>query len=242
MWHVAIPTYHRVATLNKRTLPALLDRGVPADRITVFAGDREDYRLPAGVQLERVPAGLQHASNAITDYYPEDAEIVRCDDDMLGVVRLNDEGKMRYVEDLGPLFDAAFARLFAEHLTLWGVGPVAGPAFLLPRWEPGLWFCIGTVFGVRNRRKIRSTLPVKNDYERTLQHWQHAGAVLRLRDTSFRAEPMRSARGGLQSDLNERRTAEVLAVASLIDRWPAVIRAKANRDGYPEIALRLPKR
>jgi hypothetical protein len=240
MWQIAVPTYRRSTLLNQRTLRCLLDGGVPPERITIFAGDRDDYPLPAGVQLRRVPAGRWRASNAITDHYPEDQELVCVDDDVKVINRLTaDRKRLEPVTDLPALFDAAFAAANREQVTLWGVSPVSNPFFMRPAWECGLWFCIGTLFGVRNRRQTRAALLAKDDYERTLQHYQLSGAVLRLRDVTFKAEPMRVAAGGMQADLSDRRAAEEADVAELERRWPGLVHRKASRNGYPEIALRV---
>lgn len=240
-WRVAVPTFHRRDLLSRRTLPLLLDHGVPADRITVYAGDDDQYQLPAGVGLRRVPAGLANASNAITDDHDPGAAVVRCDDDLRQVLQLVD-GRLVPVPRLDGLFSAAFAALRHERLTLWGVYPVANTLFMDGRWSVGLWFAMGTLFGYLNVPGIRSTLAVKNDYERSLQHYVRAGGTLRLHDITFRAEPMRRAAGGIQADMATRRQREAAAIGSLMDRWPGLVHLKKSRDGFPEIALRLPKR
>lgn len=240
-WRVAVPTYRRSNLLARRTLPALLDHGVPADRITVYAGDDDPYRLPAGVQLRRVPPGLANASNAITDDHDRGAPVVRCDDDIKAVVQLNHAAdKLVIVDRLDLVFTRAFNTLRDERLTLWGVYPVANAFFMAAKWTAGLWFAMGTLHGYLNDRTIRSRLAVKNDYERTLQHYVKAGATLRLHDVSFRAEPMRRAAGGIQADLAQRREREAGAINNLMDRYPGLVHLKKSRDGYPEIALRLP--
>lgn len=242
-WRVALPSYGRSESVGRRTLATMLDGGVAADRITVYAGDDATYRLPAGVTLRRVPAGLVNANNAITDDHDEGALVVRADDDMREVVRLSSDGKkLEHVADVAALFDEAFDALTHARLTLWGVGPVANAFFMRPTWDAGLWFCPGALFGVRNVRSIRSTLPVKNDYERTLQHFLHAGAVLRLRDHTFKVDPSRKAKGGLQTTPDERRLGEQRAAALLTWRYPGLVHPKKTRDGYAEIALRLPAR
>jgi hypothetical protein len=86
----------------------------------------------------------------------------------------------------------------------------------------------------------RLTAPAKEDYERTLMHFQHAGAVARLDDHVAVTRPMRTYPGGNQAAYTDRRAAERAAVAMLRHRWPALVHQKPDRDGYPEIALRLP--
>ncbi|UAW09424.1 glycosyltransferase [Arthrobacter phage Klevey] len=242
-YQVSVLSYQRPELLAKRTLPLLLDGGVPADRITVFiGGDRTGYRVPAGVSIEPAPVGMYRASNAVTDHYDEGTELVHLDDDLKYLVRLSEDGtKRERVEDVDDLFLRAFAFIALERTTLWGLNPVANPYFMRPEWSSKLWFVDGTIWGAINTKKIRSTMTAKEDYERTLQHYGRRGAVSRLRDHSFVSEPLRTTPGGIQGETEERRRWEVDAVASLKARWPGLVHDKAPRDGYPEIALRVPR-
>lgn len=250
-FEVAIPSYRRPHLLATHTLPMLTRGGVTPDRITVFLNPADpDFLLyqglieGAGVRWQEAGAGLAGARNAITDHYEEGTPLLQCDDDLRSIHRLQGD-KLVTLSAVDSVFGHVFERAAAERVTLWGPSPVSNPYFMRPEWKTGLWFCIGSLWGTFNVKAHRITNSAKEDYERTLQHYETGGGVLRARDICFKGSPIRTTKGGMQAeydDAHARREAEWAAMASLRARWPHLVRPKASRDGYPELELRVPSR
>lgn len=243
---VAVPSYRRPETCCRDTLSALLAGGVPAERVHVFIGGGEAgaYRalLPdKRITLHAAPVGVANAHNAILDTFPAGTRVVCMDDDVRGIQRLTPDGKLAPAENLHGLFTAAFAYCAEQRVTLWGLAPARNPMFMRRRWRTGLAFAIGQCFGQAvTDPPLRLHAPAKEDYERTLLHYQLDGAVARLDDHVAHTRPMRGHPGGMQTEGN-RRANEQQAARYLAQRWPGLVHPKPDRDGYPEIALRLPR-
>ena len=236
---IVIPTYRRPERLLTHTIPMLINGGIAPTRIHVYAGDPENYTLPPGIELHPAPIGLSNAKNHITDTRPEGEHIVSCDDDIRRIIQLQPDGTTQTVEDLHHLFLDAFNHCEHERITLWGVSPAANAYFMRRQRRTGLWFCPGGVHGYVNTKAIRLERSAKDDYERTLKHYERDGATLRLRDIAFITDPLRTSPGGLQAELADRRQAEAEAVRELQRQFPSLVQLKPDRDGYPEIALRI---
>lgn len=247
---VVIPSYARATTIAQDSVATLIDGGIPPEAITVFAGCPDGqventlraYRsaLPKALTVRGCQVGLDNANNAITDAFPAGTRIVRVDDDLRAIKRLTPDGKLEVVTDLVGFFSQAFRFAAAEYVTLWGLAPTANSMFMKPRWRTGLAFALGQVVGIVNVPTIRGTLRAKDDYERTLQHYTHAGAVGRIDDHVAITKAMRTYKGGLQAECSDRRARELDEVGDLMRRWPALVHPAKVRDGFQEIALRLP--
>lgn len=244
-YHVLIPSYGRATTIWQDTITTLIQAEIPPDRITVLAGPTPGYPAaltgPPGIRHINVPAGLRHVNNWINEHH-HGQWIIRADDDLRKVVRLirNVKGKpaITPVTDLHTLFSNACDWADDQAITLWGIDPTANPGFMRHQWKTGLYFVFGALFGYRPGHPCQ--LSAKDDYERSLLHFTADGAVGRLSDIAVQPRPMRAYPGGLQTELTDRRAAEHTATAELKARWPHLIQDKPTRDGYPEIALRLP--
>lgn len=246
---VAIPSYQRPQTCATHTIQVLCDGGVPATRIHVFVGGDERevdaYRMtvPRGVQLHSVPVGQQNAHNAICLHFGEGERVVTCDDDIRTIDILSEDGKsLAPVRDLDGLFSQACR--FTEHqgATLWGIAPARNAFFMKHRWNAGLWFARGGLFGqVIIRPAVELTLRAKEDYERTLLHYEHAGSVVRLHNVGTFHRPMRTYPGGMQAGHTDRVKDEWAAVDYLTERWPGLVHPKKQRGEFPEVALRTAK-
>lgn len=247
---IAIPSYKRADTCATHTVKVLLNGGVPADRIHVFVGgdqyDRNAYddALPPGVHVHPAPVGQQNAHNAICLRFGEGQRVVTCDDDIRRVDMLSTDGKtLDQVRDLDGLFSQAFRFTENEDATLWGIAPARNAFFMRHKWNSGLWFARGGLFGqLIVRPAVELTLRAKEDYERTLLHYEHAGRVVRLHNVATHHRPMRTYPGGMQAGHSDRVRDEWQAMEYLMERWPGLVHPKKQRGEFPEVALRTPKR
>lgn len=250
---VAVCSYGRAETVGRDTLATMLRGGVPGEKIKVYTPQVEEYREAlredaglSGIDVIEAPKGLHNAQNMVLDEHRPGSRVVFADDDVRAVNRLvtrRGKGSLREQGDLPGLFTAAFERAAQERVTLWGLYPVHNAFYMKPAVRVGLWFCIGQLFGVivtEDRQYGSDEAAKKGDYERTLLHFERDGGVMRMDWLASDCAPMRTAAGGNASP--ERAAEERRAVESLERRWPGLVHRKPDRMGYPEIALRLPKR
>lgn len=240
MIQVAVISHARADKVSDRTL-ALLDRhGLTADEVTVFvAPDEMDaYRATVDPRVARVAEGAvgivgQH--NAVTAAYPEGAWLVHLDDDIDDVHERVDDRTLRPVADLRAVWEEGFRACVEHGTTLWGVYPVRNARFMRDTVTTDLRFCIGQMFGTINSHApwAQVSLPVKEDYERTLRAWREHGAVVRL--NRYACATKMYAPGGIGPDRQARNRAAVRALAR---EFPEHVRIKAKRsDAGLEIRL-----
>jgi hypothetical protein len=245
-YEVAIPSSNRPVTLRERTMPVLLDGGVPPDAITVWVPDegqaasyREALRdLPPGIRLTSGHGpGVRQARNAIARGYPPGTRLVQVDDDIYGLSRYVDEKTLAPLGDVDGFIRHAFD-VAGDHL--WCVYPVANPYFMRPTRirRGGLWYAIAcfygyTVTGSPAREIVR--LDDKEDFERSCRFYEADGEIVRFdwvtMHSRFYAEP-----GGMQ---DYRTPATVEDGARRLERmFPHLATAYRARSGLWEIRLR----
>jgi hypothetical protein len=112
----------------------------------------------------------------------------------------------------------------------------------------GLFFCIGTMYGTINLHDDALKLTVSNrdvfdkeDYERTLRHYQRDGRVVRMEDVSL-VSSWYTLPGGHQDADGIRPKERVRAAANAIAAtWPQWVRTYTRpTTGFAELKLRAP--
>lgn len=247
---ICIPTYDRADTIGEDTIGTLLRYGTPAERIHVYVGPKGDYTQVKAehpdINWHTAPAGYGPAQNHIRATHQAGHRIIVMDDDVRGIRRLAPGGKK--LEDIdaqgwADLTTNAFAQCARERITLWGLNATGNHFYMRNRAVVGLYFAIGNCFGYINDPSIEVEEPSKQDWEITLIHYVRDGGVLRVDDHTAHVRPMRTFKGGQVSAQGDARMeAEHEAQAGLLRRFPALVHPKAGKSGYPEIALRTPKR
>jgi hypothetical protein len=244
-WRVAVPSYRRARVLAAKTLPWLLDGGVPADRVTVFLHDHDpqlsdyaDVLDGAGVRHVTTTArGIRGQRAAILDHYPPGTPLLQADDDVTGLAETR-RGKLEALPGLPSWILGMFTETASRDLWLWGVAPVPNAFFLKEgQVSEGLKFCIGTVWGCYTRpgHPVHSgTAETKEDYEACLRAWWYDGAVVRADGVAPKADHY--SPGGceqLRSPAVEEASVQVLERG-----FPGLVRRNTKRQGpYPEVLL-----
>jgi hypothetical protein len=257
---IAIPSYKRPHTLVQNTLAYLKDCGVPNELIHIFLvdGDCAEYGNAIGGQgyfVHYGPLGLHHMRNYITDFFPEGTKILHIDDDIRYMVYMeedltvtNKKSCRRYPLKrlMGPEFlswvESAFNALEMSdpNTKLFGIYPLRNGYFMksLPWISTDLRFCVGSVWGCINDKRIRITIQEKEDYERTLLVFELFGSVLRYNHiapvTSYYTTP-----GGMQSQNIDRIEASKVSCSYLLERFPDLCKLgkRKKSSGIHEIDL-----
>lgn len=248
-YQVAIPSYQRADRLSRSALPLLLERGVPADAITVFLHDNDpQYReyvstvgVGMGVRIQVTDArGITDQRTRILNHYPQGTNLLSVDDDVTNIRRALDRKTLEPVDDLDALFRHMFATTRARGLYVWGLSPVPNAYFMKPgEINEGLKFLIFTVWGciVRHNHPVHQfTVPYKDEHELSLRAWWYDGATVRHDGVAANANYY-TAPGGCQAAGRDLAQVET-SVESLLHQWPGLVRRNLKRKSdWPEIVL-----
>jgi hypothetical protein len=102
-----------------------------------------------------------------------------------------------------------------------------------------LRFIHGAFWGAINDKSLPATIDMKEDYERSVLYCLAHGGVVRF-DGLSGVTKVYSGKGGLQAFRT--REKEEAAVASLLRRYPKLVRRKIkSKSAWPEISLLNPK-
>lgn len=227
-YQIAIPSYRRIQTLQRKTLAMLEGYGIGADETDVWLADEEEeaaYRAAFEGWSRRpnfivgVP-GLGPQRNAIEEYYGRGQRVMMMDDDLTGVLRRKSSKLLEPVEDLrGEVLDVGFRYADEVGAGLWGVYAVQNPYFMKRKVTTALCNCISCFIGIvcDPQDSLKRTVSHAEDYEYSIRRYIVDGKVCRLDwltiDTKYWSEP-----GGLV----DQRTPQMIydSVRKVADLFP----------------------
>lgn len=244
-YHVAIPSRARADTLARCTLPTVLLRGVPADRVTVWvtAAEVDDYKpleeeWGIAVRDHGAPPGVRNARNAMVRQYPVGTRLVQMDDDLRDVKYRVDSKTLEQVTDVDALIQGAFEMTVQQGVNMWGIYPVENPYFMKPRTFLGLSYIIASFYGftVTGESEELVVTDDKEDYERSVRYFIRDGAVARMENVTVKSNYYTEP-GGLQTY----RTPETIekGARDLVAMYPDLCTYTVNKSrGTAEVRLK----
>lgn len=245
-YEIAIPSYKRAATLKEKTLSLLTRHNINPEKVTIFVADEEE-KVKYEQTLKDTPynkivvgiVGMGAIRRFIQQYYPEGTYVMSFDDDLSECMKKIDDKTMVPVTNLEQeVIVRGFTACEENNAYLFGIYAAANPMFMKNRIAVGLYYCIGSCWGVINRHDtdLSVTLDDKEDFERTLQHYVKDGKVVRLDDITVKSKYY-TEEGGMQV---ARTTERILKSAeNLVERFPELC-TKYIREttGHAELRLR----
>jgi len=244
-YRVAIPSYQRCDQLRDKTLKMLERHQIDPGIVDIFvANDQEKEKYATALKTSPYQnlivgqRGMGAIRRFIQRYYPEGTKVMNFDDDLIDVLYKEDDQKMIPVESLEKqVIHRGFDCLDKEHAYLFGVYAAANPMFMKHRVSVGLYYCIGSCWGVitRHEDNLSVTLDDKEDFERTLQHYVKDGKVVRLDDITCKTKYY--GIGGMQEERTEERITE--STKQLVQRFPELCAMFVRETtGHAELRLR----
>lgn len=246
-YKIAIPSYKRANTLKEKTLAVLDSHNIDPKKVTIFVGNRDELRDYQNV-LKDTPyrhnivvgeVGMGAIRRYIQRYYSEGTPVMNFDDDLSEVLMKESDKKMVPVKNLErDVILRGFHACTDNDANLFGVYAAANAMFMKHRIAVGLYYCIGSCWGMftRHDEDLKVTLDDKEDFERTLQHYVKDGKIVRLDDITVKSKYY-TEDGGMQvTRTNDRilKSAEILA-ARYPDLCSMYIR---ETTGHAELRLR----
>ena len=123
---------------------------------------------------------------------------------------------------------------------IWGVYPVFNPYFLSNKITGDLQFLVGPMWGKinRHRKDLVLQLDEKEDFERTLRHYDLDGSVFRFWNITIDT-PYYSESGGMQAENKDRYKEAEKSANYLVKHFPKYAKKwYKGKTKRPEIRLR----
>ena len=241
-YQIVIPTYGRADSIADKTLALLHRYGIPRSQITLFVANKEEKdayaKVPAslyGSIVIGVP-GLVHQRNFIMDYYPKGTHIVSFDDDVSCLWELQGE-KLAPLVSLKKTITQGFALCKKMGYHMWGIYPTKNALWMSATPSTNLKFLIGHMYGIINR-KLQLKMPLKHDYELTLENAVRDGGVIRL--NSVAATTKMGKKGGIGASVEQRQATYGKVVDYLVKKYPGLVRKNPRREGEILLAREVP--
>jgi len=192
---IAIPSYKRTETIQKKTLRVLEEYKVDPTKINIFVNDQEagefdkysealsknDYAK--GIQIIKGVPTIGHQRNFIEQYYPEGTHLVMMDDDVEEVQKKISEQKLGRVDDLEKdVFTEGFQHCENTGAKVWGIYAASNAYFMKERVQTKLCYIIASMFGqiVDHDESLKRVTNHGEDYEYSLRQYVKHGVLARL--------------------------------------------------------------
>lgn len=219
-YRIAIPSYKRQETIEKKTLNYLLSEcKLNPSVIDVFVANQEEYLLyqhltKRGVNVIIGLETLRSQRNFITKYYTEGTKIICFDDDVDGLYKKKGNKLEKFI-DLNPFFNIGFAECAKNKTKLWGITAVLNGFYMNNKISNNLKYIVGCFFGqiIDHSPALQIYLEDKEDFERTIKYYKYFGSVVRLNMFAPKTDYYKE-KGGMQITRTEKRvTASAIFLA-----------------------------
>ena len=239
---IAIPSYNRYKTIEKKTLKMLNECNIKKDNISIFVANIEqkslyeeeignDYNIVIG------KLGMCNIRNFITDYYEEGKYIIFIDDDIISIKKGQPNGKMvTKIYNLTEIINDGFNLCKENDTKLWGLHPSNNCRSLKSKniITINLKYIIGAFYGVINDKSIKVTIDCAEDFQRTILYYKKYGKVIRINNMS--AFTTYYSNGGL-NDSGRTNDTDLEHKKKLCDLYPAY--CKLYKTNYETTNIKL---
>lgn len=206
-YEIAIPSYGRSESIKDKTLALLTKHNINPKKVTIFVANEEE-RVKYTKSLKNTPynnlvvgeVGIGNIRRFIQAYYDDQVRYMSFDDDLQNLLKKVDDKTMVPIENLEEeVIFPGFKAAADNNSYMFGIYAAANPMFMKHRVAVGLYFCVGSCFGIINRKDADTIIRVdeKDDYERSIQHYIKDGCVVRLDNITAKTSYYKEA-GGLQ--------------------------------------------
>lgn len=245
-YKIAIPSYKRAETVKEKTLTTLQRYGVDPSKITIFVANQEEYDIYEKT-LDKTTynnivigeVGMGAIRRFIQKYYPEGTFVMNFDDDLSDILMKENDKSMIPISNIETdLIVRGFNACLENGANLFGVYAASNPMFMKNRIAVGLYYCIGSCWGLITRHDddLSVTLDDKEDFERTLQHYVKDGKVVRLDDITVKSKYY-TEDGGMQVTRTSDRI--LVSAENLVERFPDLCKMYIRETtGHAELRLR----
>ena len=250
-YKIAIPSYKRTETIQKKTLRVLEEYNVDPAKIEIFVNDQEpgEYdryatALANHSYAKNIPiiAGVPtigHQRNFIEKYYPEGTKLVMMDDDVEEVQKKISEQKLGRVDNIEQdVFAKGFDEMEKAGAKCWGIYAASNAYFMKERVQTKLCYIIASMFGqvVDHDPNLRRVTNHGEDYEYSLRQYVKHGVLARLDWITVKSKYY-GEEGGLQTIRTEQYIHD--SISKIAELFPDLCTMYIRKTtGHAELKLR----
>jgi len=184
---IVIPSYNRIEILKNKTFKTLMENGIGLEQIYVFVANQDQYEiykqgLPENTNIIIGILGMCNIRNFIRDYFEEGEILYHMDDDL-------DRFVFRNGKNINSIMTDCEEYLKTNPLALIGFPPHHNEFYIKQNGiTSGNYFCVGSMFIVKNDKSITIKYDVVEDKYRSLEYYHKYGMVGRCWDLLYRYE------------------------------------------------------
>ena len=230
---VAVVTYNRVEWCHKKSLTMLKENKIPSNRIYLIVHTEEQKKMyetiPKDLYKEILVTNKQEKwigqVNWVMDYFDKGQHILRLDDDITGIYKLQGE-KLVKTKTLASIMDKGFSLCQENGFKLWGLYPSPNAFYMKqkPAYTKDLRFTVGALMGIINEKIHMDTkLNIKGDYDYSIQSYIKNEGVIRFNNIAFKYDIAKKDPQRLEKYNKDNQY--------LIKKYPDFVRLNPTREG-----------
>lgn len=239
---IAIASHERQKLIQKNTLAFLHKHRIPMKQVYVFCSPKSffSYQTIAdewGFHLIKSKNSIMATRNHIIEYFPNGKPILEMDDDIRDIVITKPPAKRKSLPSLSTFLTSSF-RLLKQKKGLWGVNATDNnrEESVSGKDQFGAYAIINSFCGYFNDKRIRLTVPEKEDFDRTAQFLSLGLPVLKRGGYGIRTNYWKNP-GGIQAHYGFQKRLEVQSKSAdlLMKKFPDKFRKQTRKNGIVDI-------
>jgi hypothetical protein len=245
---IAIASHDRAEIIQKTSLTILKNHNIPMSTIYVFVSP-ESYQSykpiseKCGFTLVKTKNNIKDARNHIIKYFKRGEKILEMDDDIKDIVVMKPGKKNKSLQNLKKFMIESFSMLKNDQ-GLWGVNATDNNREGNSRGKDkfGSYSIINSFCGYVNNKKIKLTVPEKEDFDRSAQFIKMGIPVLKRTGfgivTNYWKNP-----GGIQSRYSKDKRVKMQRKSAklLMKKFPHYFYNTTRKNGIVDIKFRSPR-
>ena len=237
---IAIASHERPHILQSKTLKLLKRHKVPMQQVHVFVSPQSyDTYVPIKHEWKFNLIGGENASilktrNNIIKYFDEGVNIIEMDDDVDDLQVTVKGQKNQSVRNLKALFNRSFQMISSGGL--FGFNSTTNSFFAGGRDKVGLYSIINSCLGYKNDKRIKLTVPEKEDFERCILFYKFGLPILKRTKYGIKTNYWKN-KGGIQDHYNFEKRIKVQKKSAqmLLRKYHWAVRTQLRQNGIVDI-------
>lgn len=245
---IAIASHDRYEIIQKMSLSFLKRHNIPMNMVYVFVSPEsyDSYKSISdnwGFNLVRTKDNIKDARNHIINYFKSGEKILEMDDDIKDIVVMKPGKKNKSLQNLEKFIVESFSKL-KNNEGLWGINATDNNREGKSRGKDkfGSYSIINSFCGYINNKKIKLTVPEKEDFDRSAQFIKMGIPVLKRTGFGVVTNYWKNV-GGIQSRYNKEKRIKMQRKSAklLMKKFPHYFYKTTRKNGIVDIKFRSPR-
>ena len=235
---IAIASHKRPEILQKKTLSLLKKHNIDMKKVFVFASPQsmDEYKPIAkkwGFNLAKGGKILE-ARNNIIQFFKNGQNIIEMDDDIEVTIKGK---KNKSVDNLIKLFNESF--FIIQDGGLFGFNANTNNFFAGGVDKIGFYSIINSTLGYVNDKRIKLTVPEKEDFERCIQYYKLGFPILKRTGYGIKTRYWKN-KGGIQEcyDFEKRKKVQKFSAEQIMKKYPWAARKHVRKNGLVDLRFK----